>query len=338
MDTFISRQKKICVVSGSRSDYGLLSPLVDELRNHFLIRVVAIGSHLSEQFGHTIDDVPFDYSFHTLLDCDGPVGVSKSMALTILSLADKWDVRYDRPDCVLVLGDRFETFAASIAAYNAGIKIAHIEGDDVTLGSLDEGYRKSIRSMASIYFDVEEYGSLGCVFPPEMDNFAPAFSTAIILVYHPYKGDWESEIDALIGIFRKNVDVVAIAPNCDAGGRKILDKYEKAGITCIKNLDRQSYISLLRKAKFIIGNSSSGIIESPSLGVPSINVGHRQDGRKRAESVIDCEGTVESIKEAVEKTKQIKWGFVNNSYAKPDTVERIVWALKKELDRISGRC
>ena len=325
----MNTKRKVCIVSGSRSDWGLLSPLVDELRNHFLVRVVAIGSHLSEQFGHTIDNVPFDYSFQTLLDCDDAVGVSKSMALTILSLADKWSVRYDRPDCVLVLGDRFETFAASIAAYNTGIKIAHIEGDDVTLGSLDEGYRKSIRSMASIHFDVEEYGSLGCVFPLITEDFAPG----IILIYHPYKGDWESEIDVLIDYFRLNKDVVAISPNCDAGGRKILDKYEKAGITCIKNFDRQSYISLLRKAKFIIGNSSSGVIEAPSLGVPSINVGYRQDGRKRCESVIDCEGTAEGIKEAIEKTKQINWGFVN-PYAKADTVEQIVWALKKELDRV----
>jgi UDP-N-acetylglucosamine 2-epimerase len=331
VDNFTSQRKKIVIVSGSRSESGLLLPLIDELRNYFLVRVVAIGSHLSEQFGHTIDNVPFDYSFHTLLDCDGPVGVSKSIALTILSLADKWDVRYDRPDCIVVLGDRSETFAASIAAYNTGIKIAHIEGDDITLGSLDEGYRKSIRSMASIRFDVAEYGSLGCVFPPLLEK--RIFSSGIVLVYHPYKGDWESEIDVLIDYFCLNKDVVAIAPNSDAGGRKILDKYGKADITCIKNLDRQSYISLLKKAKFIIGNSSSGIIEAPSLGVPSINVGHRQDGRKRAESVIDCEGTTDGIREAIEKTKQIKWGFVN-PYAKANTVEQIVQALKKELDRV----
>ena len=152
-------KKKIVVITGSRSEWGLLSPLVDELRNHFYIRVVAIGSHLSRQFGHTIDSIPFDYAYHTLLDCDEPVGVSKSMALTILSLSDRWSIHYNEPDCVLILGDRFESFAAAIAAYNQGIRIAHIEGDDVSLGSLDEGYRKSIRSMASIHFDVEEYGS-----------------------------------------------------------------------------------------------------------------------------------------------------------------------------------
>ena len=326
----MEKKSKIVVVSGSRSDWGLLAPLVDELRNHFLVRVIAIGSHLSEQFGHTIDLIPFDYSFYTLLDCDEPVGVSKSMALTILSLADKWGNRYDRPDCVLVLGDRFEIFAASLAAYNEGVKIAHIEGDDVTLGSLDEGYRKSIRSMASIHFDVEEYGSLGCVFPeiPETSGIIDA-----VVIFHSHKGEWQTEFKNLMAVMRGYSNVVYFSANADSGGRWINEQYKNMGIQLF-SVDRPTYLGMLKKAGFIIGNSSSGFIESPSLGVPSINTGHRQDGRKRASSVIDCEGTVEGIKEAIEKTKQIDWGKVVNPYFRTGTVERIVRTLKKELDKI----
>lgn len=326
----MAEKAKIVIVTGSRSEWGLLSPLVDEIRNHFLVRIVAIGSHLSEQFGHTLDLVPFNYSYETLLDSDSPAGVSKSMALTLLSLADKWSVNFDRPDCVLVLGDRFETLAASIAAYNQGIKIAHIEGDDVTLGSLDEGYRKSIRSMASIHFDVAEYGSLGCVFPKMIE---PTRKIDVMVVFHPHKGDWETELDAIIRYFEQTPfgeRFLFIGSNSDSGGRKILDKYDEKGI-CYENLDRTTYISLLKKVKYVIGNSSSGIIETPSLGVSSINVGHRQDGRTKAASVIDCEGTLNGIKEAVEKTKHINWGRIKNYYYKPDTIKRIVQTLQARL-------
>jgi len=219
---------------------------------------------------------------------------------------------------VIVLGDRYEILSVACCAYTLGIPISHIEGGDTTLGSLDEGYRKAIRSLASEHYDVEEYGSLGCVFPPYTDD--RNFAGQVVLIYHPHKGDWESELRAIIKVLRPYV-VLAFGANKDAGGKKINEIFLENRIFTIDNLPRMQYIDILRDADFIIGNSSSGLIEAPSLRVPTVNVGDRQKGRLRAASVIDCNS--DGIKEAIEKTKTIAWETVVNPYYKPDTVERI---------------
>jgi UDP-N-acetylglucosamine 2-epimerase len=223
-------------------------------------------------------------------------------------------------DKVVVLGDRYEILAAACCAYNLGVPIAHIQGGDTTLGSLDNGYRAAIRVLASEHYDVAEYGSLGCVFPAYTGD--RNFAGQVVLAYHPHRGDWENELQAIIKALRPYV-VLAFGSNKDAGGREVDEILAENKISTIDNLPRDQYIDILRDADFIIGNSSSGVIEAPSLGKPSINVGDRQKGRLRASSVIDCEGNVPAIRDAIKKAAGIDWRTVENPYYKPDTVERI---------------
>ena len=313
---------RLGIIAGSRSDYGLLEPLLEWLQAHncgggcsnTLIQLFAGSTSAgwpSDRFqGISLRVV------ECFTDSDSSEGVCASMGLVCLKLPQV--LKEGAYDKVIVLGDRFEILSAACCAYTLGIPISHIEGSDTTLGSLDNGYRSAIRSFAAEHYDVEEYGSLGCVFPSYTD--VRNFAAQVVLIYHPHKGDWEAELRVIIKALRPYV-VLAFGANKDAGGRKINEIFQENRISVIDNLSRMQYIDILRDADFIIGNSSSGLIEAPSLKVPTVNVGDRQKGRLRAASVIDCNS--EGIKDAIEMTKTIAWETVVNPYYKPDTVERI---------------
>lgn len=315
-------QGEIVVFTGSRSEFGLLEPIIKEIEPTVLVS----GSHLSSRFGFTykqIEEKYQTYPVEILMDSDSVMGTCKSMGLGLISLSDA--LVELNPSIVVILGDRYESLACALSAFNLDIPIAHIEGSDVTLGSKDNGYRKCIDALATLRFPVEEYGSLGCVFP---ELPPPLYPVSALVVYHPYQGDYQKEFCALMGLMERHVDAFFISPNADAGGRWIMDGIENSVLNSFKNLKRVEYLALLKQAEFIIGNSSSGIIEAPSLGTPTVNIGDRQKGRIRASSVIDCEGAAEEIKEAINKVKSITFP-VDNPYAKPDTVRRIAEEIKK---------
>ncbi len=284
---------KVCVVSGNRSDGGLLEPLVDRLK----------CPHI-KMWGELPD-------LEVQPNSDTPIGTCTSQALVLLRLPPL----LTSYDSVVILGDRFEALAASLVAYNMGKAIYHLQGSDCTLESLDDGYRQCIRTLATQHFDIEEYGSLGCVFPeiPDID-----FPVGFVFCFHPYKGPWLEDLVETLKIIKHIPNGFYMTSNTDAGGRQINKVLEAFGHV---SMERGDYLKLLKKARFIIGNSSSGIIEAPSLGVPTINIGGRQRGRCRAASVIDCEA--KEIPEALGLIKKIDWSKVDNPYYKPDTVERI---------------
>ena len=328
--------KKIAVFTGNRSEYGLLEPLIQAMHqntNDFIVQLIVTGSHLSGQFGNTKKyiDHPFTEEVEILADSDTLTGTCTTMGLAMIRIADT--LRKMKPDIFIVLGDRHEALAASMAAYNLSIPIAHIQGDDVTLGSLDDGYRRCIRELASIHFDVAEYGSLGCVFG-ELVNIDD-IPCDYLVVYHPSKDDCIQEVYSLRNTIKNLRNVFVILSNQDAHGRCInevlssiySDNFNR-GWSVASSVGRGAYQSLLKKAKVIIGNSSSGLIEAPSLGTPTINIGDRQKGRMRASSVIDCDGSIEGIRGAIEKAKQVKFP-VNNPYYKNGTIERIIKLLKE---------
>ena len=318
---------RLCIVAGSRSDYGLLEPLSDWLEAHncgggdtnTLIQLFAAST------GKGWPSRRFQGASLRVVECftdsDSPEGVCASMGLVYMKLPQV--LKEGAYEKVIVLGDRYEILSAACCAYTLGIPISHIEGSDRTLGSLDNGYRAAIRSLATEHYDVEEYGSLGCVFSDYTEGTRSIAS--VIIGYHSWLGDWENELLVILRAVKelnaKGYTHIALQPNKDAGGRKINEILRENHVLVLDNLPRSEYIDILKGADFIIGNSSSGIIEAPSLGVPTVNVGDRQKGRLRAASVIDCNS--DEIKEAIEKTKTIDWETVVNPYYKPDTVERI---------------
>jgi len=327
--------KRVTVVTGSRADWGLLEPLVLELVKRFHVDIVVTGSHLSKQFGETWKDIdkrlwPHVILTPTLLDCDLPIGVSKSMGLVLFSLPDTYANL--RPDLVVVLGDRYEILSAAIVAYNSGIAVAHIQNSDVTRGSLDDGYRKCIEKLASYHFPVEEYGSLGAVIPEPLPDTSDIPCKAIV-IYHPYKGPWKDELDEIITVMQRYPDTIFIKSNADAGGREINRMLDRKDLRVFTSLKRPVFLSLLKRADFIIGNSSCGLIEAPSVKTPTINVGRRQDGRKRAKSVVQAEGNVRSIEDAMELVLTKKWTDedFDNPYQKKDTVKLIADKIEKIL-------
>ena len=328
---------KVCIFTGSRADWGLLEPLAHSMKHHyndFDISLMISGSHLSKQFGETSQYIPDEYSGYMtsiLVDLDNNIGVTQSMGLGLIQFPGS--LANINPDYLIVLGDRYEAFAAAIAAYNLGIKIAHIQGDDITKGSLDDGYRRCIRELASIHFDVSEYGSLGCVFPELVDvSYIPC---DYLVMYHPNRGDDIEEVYNLRNAIKHLRNVFVILSNQDAHGKEISsilqscysDNFDR-GWNLAHSVGRPAYLSLLKKAKCIIGNSSSGLIDAPSIGTPTVNIGSRQEGRMRASSVIDCGGGVDEIRTAIKKAMDIKFP-VDNPFYKKGTIENIIKKLKE---------
>ena len=372
--------RRVCVVSGSRAEYGLLRWVLEELRADPAIelRLVVTGTHLSPEFGRTEREIEADGfeingRVESLVSSDSGAGVAKSIGLGTIGFAD--ELVRQAPDVVLLLGDRFEILAAATAALALRIPIAHCHGGEVTEGSLDDAIRHAITKMARLHLvAAEEHrgrvvrmgeqpasvvvtGAPGLdgvrrLDPLSRDELARQLglsldSELIVVTYHPVTTDPAAstrELEALLEALGRRDDAVVVLsrPNADAGGRVLraaVDAFadempQRRG--AFDSLGRLRYLSALRHAAVVAGNSSSGIIEAPSFGVPTVNVGDRQRGRVRAASVIDvpaeASGDPDAVAAALERAlspafrEQAK-GAVNpwgDGHASP----RIVAALK----------
>lgn len=318
--------KSVIFVTGSRAEWGLLEPLYSVCIKEFETDLIVTGSHLSKQFGYTADGIDQEswYKIESLADGDTSETISTSMGIGLIKAGMFFS---SLPDLLVCLGDRYEILAVCLAGYNAGIPIVHIEGSDTTLGSLDEGYRNCIRSLSPHHFDIEQYGSLGCVFPK---NLKPNSEYEVIVAYHPYKGDYEGEFRAILEAI-EGYRYLVVGSNADAGGRllnSLMPELVHANCDFKKSLPRREYLEYLSGAKFIIGNSSSGIIEAPSLKIPSIDVGDRQKGRKRAGSVGRCNGA-SNVPYAVNYLNNYRDELdYTNPYEKPNTIDLMMKKLK----------
>lgn len=275
---------KIVMVSGSRAEWGLLYPLA-KLLNPFLF---VTGSHLSTEHGETWRQIelPIAEKIPCVLSNNTPAGVAASMGLATVGFGMAFERH--RPDLVVVLGDRYEIFASVSAAHVHRIPIAHIHGGEVTEGSYDDGFRHSITKMSHLHFTAaEEYrnrviqlgenpnmvfnvGTMGCDGLVKREYRPPRKSGHFILAhYGPGADAYDFPKDAVVTKLSGSHDVGSVASR--------------------GSMPRDEYLKELRDADAIIGNSSSGIIEAPALGVPCINVGDRQKGRLMAASIIHCE-------------------------------------------------
>ena len=347
---------RILVFTGTRAEWGLLKPLVHELDKHFGVYLLVSGQHLSPTYGYTCMEIDFDLlrtlKTEILLDSDSSIGICKSIGLGVIGYAEK--IQNCGPDLVIVLGDRFETFAFVQAAFTLGIEIAHIHGGEVTQGSRDNGYRNAITQLATYHFaacgkykrrimrmtdyklfsgGIYNVGALGLEDLPE-----PIWpkTERLFLAYHPVDlpdGGLEHLENILACL--QGYEVYITGANSDAHGKKINKRlrefanHSPATTHFQMNYHRDNFLKLLNGCMGIIGNSSCGLIEAPSLKVGTINVGPRQKGREKSVSVIDCpDGSVAQIQDALCKLYSKNWRnivrYAKNPYGEKGAVKRIV--------------
>lgn len=373
---------KLCVFTGARSEYGLLSPLLRALRREktFDVKILVSGMHLSPEFGLTYreiekDGFPIAEKVEMLLSSDTDAGIAKSTGLGMVGFADA--LGRLEPDAVLLLGDRFETFAMATAAYLMKIPVVHLHGGETTEGATDEAMRHAITKMAYLHFTSTEVyrkrviqlgeapdrvfnvGAIGLdnirslrlmkKNELEADLGISWKNPMAVITFHPVTLEHataESQFDALAAaiLANKGLNVIFTYPNADASGRIIISKIrefvkENPGIAAaFPSLGVVKYLSAVKHADLVMGNSSSAIIEVPSLHKPVINIGDRQKGRVRANNVLDVESETAEISKAIRKalseTFRQKCARVVNPYGDGRTAQRIVTILKKELWKI----
>lgn len=379
----VSVMKKICVVTGTRAEYGLLKPLIKRIDEDadVELQLVATGMHLSPEFGLTYKEIEEDgYTItdknEMLLSSDTPNGITKSIGLATIGFADIFT--RIQPDIVVLLGDRFETYAAATSAIVHRIPIAHIGGGELTEGLIDEAIRHSITKMSMLHFTTtEEYrnrviqmgeqrervfnvGALGVeniknqtlMAKDELEQ-SIGFSLSkpfVLVTYHPVtlekdtaRMQFENLLHALSEIGKYNV--IFTKANADTDGRiinQLIDEYvkqKKENAIAFTSLGMKRYLSAMKYAEMVIGNSSSGLIETPSFHIPTVNIGIRQQGRVKADSVIDCGYSKENIKEAVQEAEQMKNSryleIVHNPYEGKDTSKDILDVIKMYLSKHS---
>lgn len=338
-------KRKICVVTGTRAEYGLLYWLMKEIQadEALELQIIATGAHLSPEFGLTYREIEtdgfrIDEKIEILLSSDTPVGVTKSMGVALIGFADAF-ARLS-PDIVVVLGDRYEILAAAEAALVANIPIAHIHGGEITEGAIDDSIRHAITKMAHLHFvatpeyrkrviqmgenpaHVYEVGAVGIdnivkMSLMEQNKLEESIQFALgekyfLVTYHPVTVSNAKHSDALQNLFDAlecfpKYRILFTKSNSDAGGREInrqIDVYaekRKDRVVCCTSLGQLRYLSAMKHAAAVVGNSSSGILEAPVLKTPTVNIGNRQKGRLRFLSVIDCAEEKEEIVAAIQK-------------------------------------
>jgi UDP-hydrolysing UDP-N-acetyl-D-glucosamine 2-epimerase len=365
-------RRHILVVTGSRADYGLLywpmKLVADE--PSFQLSVAVTGMHLTSAFGMTVDQIvadgfPIAARVETLSDNDSATGMARAIGRGIAGFADVFDRL--KPDLVMVLGDRYEIFAAVQAAFVKKIPIAHLCGGDVTDGALDDAFRHSMSKMASLHFPTnpdaarrlrqlgEAEDRIFTVGSPGIDAIMrqPVMNRGelsaslghdlpgryLLTTFHPATLDAmpsTDQLEALLGAIKAlpaDLGAVFTLSNADSEGRALGERVrrfarERPNVYAHVSLGAARYLNLMRHAAAVVGNSSSGLYEAPSFNVPTVNIGRRQEGRLRAASVIDTPPEQAAIKKAIEAALSQPAKDVANPYGDGKASERIVAALK----------
>ncbi len=323
------KTRKICFITGSRADFGLLVwPMRAVQQTAGLnLQLIATGMHLSPEFGYTINNIreegfTVDEAIETLLSSDSGAGVAKSVALGVIGFADAFSRLM--PDLVVVLGDRYETFAAAQAAMYMRLPMAHLFGGDITEGAIDDSIRHAISKMAHLHFTShadstrrliqlgEAPSRIFTVGSPGIDSIKrlklmdrdtvgrevgmPLGERNALVTFHPVTVQADRSVGALDELLAA---LSALGPefrlfftlaNADAEGRAINQRIkafvsDRPNAIAVASMGQLRYISLMNQVDVIVGNSSSAIYEAPSLDAPSVDIGDRQKGRERAASV-----------------------------------------------------
>lgn len=366
-------RKRICVVTGSRAEYGLLYWVLRDLEasEDVELQLVVTGMHLAPQFGHTVDAILDDgfriaRRIETLDGADTPAGVCAAIGRGVSGMSEALDDL--RPDVVLVLGDRFEILAVVQACLIHGVPVAHIAGGDVTEGANDESMRHAITKMAHVHFVTnsvsgarvrqmgEDPSRVHVVGSPGLDHLhrlplldrvgleealqAPLGRRNVIVTFHPVTLSPSESMgqlhELLLALDALADDVVlwCTLPNADAGGRAlgaVLSEWVRersARARVYPSLGQLRYLSLLKHSDAMVGNSSSGLYEAPSFGVPAVNIGDRQKGRLMADSVFSVEPTRVEISRGLAAAFERGVRATVNPYGDGRSAGRIVGILR----------
>lgn len=341
----MASQRKICVVTGARAEYGLLYWLLKEIKSdpELTLQLVATGMHLSPEFGLTwrqmVDDgFTIDRKVEMLLSSDTPIGVSKAMGLGLIGFADALNDL--QPDVLVILGDRFEIFAAAQAAMNLRIPIAHIHGGELTEGAIDDAIRHALTKLSHLHFTStevyrrrviqlgEQPDRVFNVGAPGLDNVhrlslfdRAEFEKAIdfrlgkrnaLVTFHPVTLENATAAEQFRQLLLAldafdDLHIIFTHSNADAYGREISAMIEAY---CQKNPQRAAdfvslgslrYLSAMKHMDAVIGNSSSGLLEAPAFKIATVTIGDRQKGRLCADSVLHCEPNAEAIEKTLKQ-------------------------------------
>jgi UDP-N-acetylglucosamine 2-epimerase (non-hydrolysing)/GDP/UDP-N,N'-diacetylbacillosamine 2-epimerase (hydrolysing) len=368
--------RRIAVVTSSRADYSHLYWPLKLLSEHpgVDLRLIAMASHLSPEFGSTIraienDGFPIAARIESLLSSDTDVGMAKSIGVAVLSLADTLGEM--RPDLLLLIADRYEMLAPASVALSLRIPIAHIEGGEISEGAIDDAVRNALTKMSHIHFTSTETARKRVISmgeepwrvhragAPSLDHLRRSHllsgeeveaackldfrMPAMLVAYHPATLEHNTTIeapalfDALEQIASEGtVQILFSYPNSDAGSRALIERTRAfltrhASARLFVNLDAVTYWSLLRCVDLMLGNSSSGIMESASFALPTVNVGLRQKGRERARNVLDAQpdaaAILARIAEARSPAFRASLDGMTNPYGDGHAAERILKVL-----------
>lgn len=368
---------RINVLTTTRAEYGLMRPLIQRMESDpdISMHLIVTGTHLEESYGMTYteiqkDGIPIHKMIPVLSTNGGIMGVSETMANAIVTFTQYF--LKEKPDFLLVDGDRYETMAVCIAAYNTKVPIIHCGGGATTEGAADEFYRHAITKMAYLHFpSMEIYrrriiqlgenpervftvGSMGIeniltskLFTKEelaRELGFPLDKPYALVTFHPVTLEnqtSENQIKELLAAcdYRTDMRFIFTMANSDAGGREInelLKEYSFSRgdrILCVESLGSLRYLSSMKYCEFVLGNSSSGLIEAPSFKIPTVNIGDRQKGRIKAKSVIDCDASKQSIIEAIDKAMSMEFRQTCKNVINPNgdgnTTRKIVDHIKK---------
>jgi len=369
--------RKICIFTGSRAEYGLLRWVMQGIQDspELTLKVVATGMHLSPEFGMTIQEIradgfEADETIEILLSSDTPAAICKSMGLALIGYGEA--LQRLKPDMVLVLGDRFETFCMAAAAQVSRVPVAHIHGGETTEGAIDEAFRHSITKMSHLHFaSCEVYrqriiqlgedpdrvfnvGALGVenirrISLMERSELAESIGfnlekSYFLVTFHSVtlekctsEGQFQTLLDALDAFPEYNV--IFTKANADTDARvinRLIDEHaEKRSERClaVASLGALRYLSAMKYATAVIGNSSSGIVEAPSFKIPTVNIGDRQKGRKQSASTLNCSADADAIRRTIDSALspvfQKSLSGTSNPYDRPGTSSTIVELLAK---------
>lgn len=365
--------KKIAVVTATRAEYGILTPLIKAIDddNELELDLIVTGTHLSEKHGYTkkfieMDGFRISHEITILEDGNTPFDISITMANAIMGFAECF--RDDRPDMVVLLGDRTEMLGIAAAAMNERIPIAHLHGGEVTEGAVDDCVRHALSKMSYLHFaSTEVYRNriIQLGESPDRVFFVGALSTENILkaplmserelrenvgipkdmtysvvTFHPVTLETNSakrqtlELCKAMEECNENFYLITMA-NADAGGdmvNKLLEEFadSRKNVKLVSSLGMKRYLSAVKYCEFVLGNSSSGIIEAPVLGAPTVNIGDRQKGRLMAETIINCEPKCKDIVEAIRNAESMEHTSTL-MYGDGNTSEKIISIIKDVL-------
>lgn len=366
--------RKICVVTGSRAEYGILRSLMKAIKDdsELTLQIIATNQHLSKLQGETYKEIErdgftIDYKVYMADDeaADNANTIAKSISRGVASFADAFDVL--KPDLLLILGDRYEMLAVASTALIYRIPIAHLHGGEITEGAFDDAIRHAITKMSHLHFtSTEAYrkrviqlgeqpervfnvGALGVENILKTDfmtkdeieqslNFKLT-DKCFLCTYHPVTlSNMPSEAQILNFLEAldeyKEYHVIFTYSNSDTNSQiiiKRIQEYVDKNTECcmfIPSLGQRRYFSVLKNMTAVLGNSSSGIIEVPSFGIPTLNIGDRQKGRIAADSVINCGYSTNEIKDGLAKVLAYGHKVIDNPYSKEGTCQAILNTIK----------